>query len=121
LEFETKISSSRGCIQTGEISRNIPMESVNFIKQRLDDETFQNDTLCCGSLGCIETLIVGKLDDANLYADKIMNRFATSRINISPENVGLFQGIGGAVYTLLRIIERDTLPAVTLLEIPKYT
>jgi lantibiotic modifying enzyme len=86
-----------------------------------------NDTLCCGNLGNIEMLIgaARELEDRSLNALAVsrvkqvmkiaLNRGRYGwRVGGDNENLGLFLGLSGVGYSLLRIVAPEKVPNVLL-------
>lgn len=86
------------------------------------------DNVCCGNFGRVETLLVesnradGEFSDATELAGRCLSRREREGTLSLPghaksfTNPTFFDGISGAVYTLLRLRNPDVLPCVLLLE-----
>jgi lantibiotic modifying enzyme len=86
------------------------------------------DTLCCGTLGCIEFLrgassILARTDLRELASQRLMGTVEAARLNGDYRwnggsrrfNLGLFRGLAGVGYTLLREVD-NSLPNVLIWE-----
>ncbi|EFW89998.1 Lanthionine synthetase C family protein [Haladaptatus paucihalophilus DX253] len=86
------------------------------------------DNVCCGNLGRVETILVGArradgdLDAAETLLGRCLTRRDRGGVLSLPGhseafvNPTFFDGISGAIYTLLRLRDPDSLPSVLLLE-----
>ena len=86
------------------------------------------DTLCCGTLGSVEFLheaggVLGRDDLCELAAQRLTavleNAISTGEYKLSVGkskfNLGLFRGLAGVGYTLLRRVDRS-LPNILIWE-----
>lgn len=95
----------------------VPMAAITHIESRLLTGS-SGDTLCCGSLGCLEAVLIVNPQRALTLAAKLLSRFAATSIQVAADHYGLFQGVGGVALTLLRVVAPQKLPSVCLWQIP---
>ena len=98
----------------------------NILPVLLSDYLSNNDSVCCGNMGLVETLLLGNsyseetkyliharnigMDVAERYLDNQCNTVPGTHSNLL--NPGFFQGASGVGYGLLRLIFPSELPSV---------
>lgn len=95
-----------------------PDNAFTTIKSHVIKESSFDDSMCCGSLGCLDALLVANMESCKEIAPLLLTKFAKVGIHVDFENYGLFQGLGGVIYMLLRIINPMIVPSVCLWQIP---
>jgi lantibiotic modifying enzyme len=107
----------KGCIKFT-FSTNIPKTALEYVENHVLYDNCVNDTLCCGSFGCLECIFsfeCPKYDDGLAV---ILKNIARRGLRIHPSNLGLFQGKGGLIYHLLEKLYPNVLGSFLLWEIP---